>query len=193
MFRKGKNWLGSAVSKNFKNQPQSTGNYEPYILTSLLTDNVQRDAAGNIVSASGTVQNSTQRMISIVSKVVNLNPTLIVSTKFGFLDQPLINYTADYQFGLIDAGQYLNGVTTDPLNNFVSAGSFVVGSWYVITTVGTTNFTAIGAASNALYIEFQATGAGTGDGIAVAMSTIDCVTYDPLTAQQNVVDCGTYG
>ena len=193
MLRKGKNWLGSATTSNFKNQPQSTGNYQPYILTSLLTDNIQRDAYGNIVSSSGTVQNSTQRMIAVVSKVVNLNPTLIVSTKFGFLDQPLINYTADYQFGLIDAGQYLNGVTTDPLNNFVSAGSFVVGSWYVITTVGTTDFTAIGAASNALYIEFQATGAGTGDGTAVAMSTIDCVTYDPLTAQQNVVDCGTYG
>jgi hypothetical protein len=192
MLRKGKNWLGSAVSKDFKNQPQSTGNYEPYILTSLLTDNVQRDAAGNIVSSSGTVQNSTQRMISIVSKVVNLNPTLIVSTKFGFLDQPLINYTTDYQFGLIDAGQYLNGNPTEDLNNFVSAGYFVVGVWYVITTIGTTDFTAIGAASNAVYIEFQATGTGTGDGIAVAMSTIDCSTYDPLTAQQNVVDCGTY-
>lgn len=192
MMRMGKNWLGAATISDFKNQPQSTGNYQPYILTSLLTDNVQRNANGDIVSSNGSLQNSTQRMISVVSKAVNLNPTLIVSTKFGFLDQPLINYTADYQFGLIDAGQYLNGVPTDLLDNFVSAGSFVLGSWYVVTTLGTTDFTSIGAASNTLNVEFQATGAGTGTGIAVAMSTIDCGTYNPLTLQPTVIDCGTY-
>jgi len=192
MLRMGKDWRGSSQTKDFKNQPQSTGNYQPYLLTSLLTDNVQRDAKGNIVSADGTIQNSTQRLISVVSKVVNLNPTLIVSTKFGFLNEPLINYTNDYQFGLIDVGQYLNGVTMDPLNTFVTAGSFVIGSWYIIDTVGDTDFTAIGAASNAQYIEFQATGTGTGTGIAIAMSTIDCSTYDPLTAQPTVIDCGTY-
>ena len=192
MLKMGKDWRGAAQTKDFKNQPQSTGNYQPYILTSLLTDNIQRDANGNIVAADGTLQNSTQRLISVVSKVVNLNPTLIVSTKFGFLNEPLINYTNNYQFGLIDAGQYLNGLPMDPLNTLIAAGSFVIGAWYVIDSVGTTDFTTIGAASNDQYIEFQATGVGSGTGIAVAMSTIDCSTYDPLTAQPTVIDCGTY-
>jgi hypothetical protein len=47
-----------------------------------------------------------------------------------------------------------------------TAGAFVVGLSYVIVTVGTTNFTAIGAASNTVGVVFVATGIGTGDGTA---------------------------
>jgi hypothetical protein len=109
MLKMGKNWLGTTTSVDFKNQPRSVANYQPTLLTSLLTDNVVRDANGNL-STSGVLQNSTQRLISIVSKVVNLEPTLISSTKFGFLNEPLINYATDYLFGLIVCGAYLNGV-----------------------------------------------------------------------------------
>jgi microcystin-dependent protein len=48
------------------------------------------------------------------------------------------------------------------------AGSFIVGRTYVIEFVGTTNFTAIGASTNAVGISFTATGPGTGTGIASA-------------------------
>jgi hypothetical protein len=48
----------------------------------------------------------------------------------------------------------------------VSGGSFTIGTQYVITSVGTTNFTAIGAASNAVGTVFTATGAGSGSGAA---------------------------
>jgi hypothetical protein len=48
----------------------------------------------------------------------------------------------------------------------VTAGAFVVGQTYQITTVGTTNFVAIGAASNTVNVTFVATGAGTGTGTA---------------------------
>jgi hypothetical protein len=78
-------------------------------LTALLTDNVVRDANGNL-SNNGVLHNSTQRLISIISKVVNLEPTLIASTKFGFLNEPLVNYATDYLFGLISCSEYLNGV-----------------------------------------------------------------------------------
>ena len=47
-----------------------------------------------------------------------------------------------------------------------SAGSFVVGKTYVITAAGSTNFTLIGAASNAVGTTFVATGVGTGSGQA---------------------------
>ena len=57
-------------------------------------------------------------------------------------------------------------------NPSVNAGSFVAGQWYRITTVGSTNFTAIGASSNSVGTVFQATGVGSGTGVAVAIGTI---------------------
>ena len=48
----------------------------------------------------------------------------------------------------------------------VSAGSFVTYTPYTIVSVGTTDFTAIGAASNTIGVTFVASGAGTGTGTA---------------------------
>lgn len=48
-----------------------------------------------------------------------------------------------------------------------TAGSFNVGTAYTIVTVGTTNFTAIGASSNSVGVTFTATGVGSGTGTAV--------------------------
>ena len=59
----------------------------------------------------------------------------------------------------------------------VTAGNFVTGTSYYITSLGTgtgqtqTDFTAIGASSNDLGTQFTATGAGSGDGTAIATST----------------------
>jgi len=52
----------------------------------------------------------------------------------------------------------------------VTAGSFVVGTTYTISTVGTTNFTLIGAAYNILGTTFVASGAGSGTGTASCVS-----------------------
>ena len=48
----------------------------------------------------------------------------------------------------------------------VTAGSFIIGRLYTILTLGTTNFTLIGAASNTVGVTFVATGIGTGTGTA---------------------------
>ena len=48
----------------------------------------------------------------------------------------------------------------------VTAGNFVVGNVYTIKTIGTTDFTAIGASANTVGVQFTATGAGTGTGDA---------------------------
>lgn len=71
----------------------------------------------------------------------------------------------------------VKGIYVSPANNWqpddfpavtsrVTAGAFVVGEKYTILTVGTTNFTAIGAASNTVGVTFKATGVGSGTGIA---------------------------
>ena len=45
-----------------------------------------------------------------------------------------------------------------------TAGSFVTGRTYEIITIGTTDFTAIGASANTIGVEFTATGVGSGTG-----------------------------
>ena len=52
------------------------------------------------------------------------------------------------------------------LGTVQTAGAFVVGVNYTITTIGTTDFTLIGASSNTVGITFTATGVGTGTGTA---------------------------
>jgi len=52
----------------------------------------------------------------------------------------------------------------------INAGSFVVGKQYVISSVGNTNFTAIGAANNNVGTYFVATGTGSGAGTAWALN-----------------------
>ena len=54
----------------------------------------------------------------------------------------------------------------------VTAGSFVTGTIYRILTVGTTDFTLIGAASNTVGVIFTATGAGSGTGTATASGIV---------------------
>ena len=48
----------------------------------------------------------------------------------------------------------------------VSAGAYLTGATYTIKTVGSTDFTAIGASANTIGVVFTATGAGTGTGTA---------------------------
>jgi hypothetical protein len=58
----------------------------------------------------------------------------------------------------------------DPIGTYSStattAGSFVVGKYYTILTVGNTSFTGIGASANTVGVVFKATGVGSGTGTA---------------------------
>jgi hypothetical protein len=58
-------------------------------------------------------------------------------------------------------------------NELVTAGSFVVGTTYTIETIGTTNFTLIGAYSNTVNQMFVATGVGSGTGTATSLPNIE--------------------
>lgn len=67
-------------------------------------------------------------------------------------------------------------------NPSINAGSFVVGQWYEITFLGTTSFTAIGASSNSVGVFFQATGVGSGTGVATALATLTTAAISPAAA-----------
>jgi hypothetical protein len=58
-------------------------------------------------------------------------------------------------------------------NVSVNAGSFLIGSRYVITSVGSTSWTAIGASSNNVGVIFVATGVGSGTGVASTVASIN--------------------
>jgi hypothetical protein len=71
----------------------------------------------------------------------------------------------------------------------VTAGAFTVGATYLITSVGTTNFVAIGAAANAIGVLFTATGVGSGNGTAQYSRTVQAKLRDTV----NVKDFGAVG
>ena len=76
---------------------------------------------------------------------------------------------AKYTFEMTSAGTTVSGAS----DLFTTAGNFVVGRKYEIKTVGNTDFTLIGAASNTVGVSFTATGAGSGTGDA-----FDVLQYD---------------
>ena len=65
-----------------------------------------------------------------------------------------------------DYGEFLSTPST------VNAGSFLPGYTYTIVSVGTTNFMAIGAASNTIGVVFIATGVGSGTGTALSQGGV---------------------
>ena len=54
----------------------------------------------------------------------------------------------------------------------LTAGSFVVGTSYTIVSVGTTDFTLIGATASTVGLQFTATGVGTGTGTAAVTASV---------------------
>jgi hypothetical protein len=64
------------------------------------------------------------------------------------------------------------GTTLDGIDSAynINAGSFVVGKSYTIRSVGTTDYTLIGAIDNTVGVLFTATGVGSGTGVAIDMA-----------------------
>ena len=70
-----------------------------------------------------------------------------------------------------------------------TAGSFVIGDTYLITSIGTTNFQSIGATSNTVGILFVATGVGSGTGTAEFSRTVQVKLQESVSS----ADFGTIG
>ena len=73
----------------------------------------------------------------------------------------------DYLGTLATTGTSLEGI--DTAYN-ITAGSFVATKQYTIRSVGTTDYTLIGAVANAVGVLFTATGVGSGTGVAIDMA-----------------------
>lgn len=77
-----------------------------------------------------------------------------------------ITYTTDYYNPAVKITGVTDQSYPDWSESIVTAGSFVVGLKYQIVTIGTTDFTLIGASANTVGVVFTATGVGTGTGTA---------------------------
>ena len=153
MMKQGMKWVGSKTITGSANLPQQVANYDPQMATMMMTDDIRR--VDGELNRAGILQNSTQRMSAMMSKLINVEPSQILGENFGMLDQPLYNYDTTYQYGLLNGGAYLNGV---PYSNF-SASTTTPG---VVTEDPNT------------------------------VTVLDCLTYDPYTAQEFTLDAGTY-
>lgn len=118
------------------------------------------DSGGTVtlnISGGGstpTYKNGTNALTT-VNNTVDLNVT-VLDTGNGPIPTAQV---AIYKVS--DDSQIMNEDTRN-----ITAGSFATGTVYRIVTVGTTDFTAIGAASNTVGVVFTATGAGSGNGTA---------------------------
>ena len=80
--------------------------------------------------------------------------------------RPPASATKAYVPDFMDVINYAN---SDLLAGFIAGAQgvpFIIGALFKIETVGTTDFTAIGASSNSVGVQFTATGTGTGTGTA---------------------------
>ena len=109
MMGYGMPWTGAKEIAGARNQPEQVANFDPNLISMQMTGTIRRDAEGNL-DREGTTQNATMGMLRMMQKVFNIDPTLISDVKIGMLDQPLTDYTSDFQFGEIDGGTYINGI-----------------------------------------------------------------------------------
>ena len=94
--------------------------------------------------------------------------------------ESLVDFGTDY--GATDGiALIVFGTTT------IDAGYFVIGKSYTITSVGTTNWTTIGAASNTLGVSFTAIGIGSGTGQASTSYSWSTPQVQYQTADSDIV------
>jgi len=104
-------WSGGKTVIGNRNQPQSISDFDPSVIGMTLTDGLKRDADGNL-SRDGKAVNTTNRMITLINKLFNRAPALLEDTKLGIVDKPINEFASDYEAGVIDGGDFINGIPT---------------------------------------------------------------------------------
>lgn len=102
----------------------------------------------------------------------------VTGTPTSPTDELLQNWAVDLNILGVNGGGVkpfiVFGIKNAPAT--VTAGSFVVGEVYTILTVGTTDYTLIGASANTIGVTFTATGVGAGSGTATVGTRINSIT-----------------
>jgi len=135
-------------------------------LVSTLQANAAISAAKVIVTSNADV--SKLIFTKIDGAELNITfPTTADANAIGFT-QSVLSVTAGAF--VVGTSYTITSLGTDTLAT-VTAGAFVTGTVYTIVSVGTTNFTLIGASANTVGTVFTATGTGAGTGTATRVSS----------------------
>lgn len=156
----------AAIADTGKVNLTSSGSETHYIY-SAKADVYNASGGAVTINVSGGGDTPTIRESNGSSTTVNNTVTLAV-TVLDKSDNGPIELAQVAIYRTSDDTQLMNEDTET-----VTAGSFVVGVKYRIVSVGTTDFTLIGAASNTVGVVFTATGAGTGNGTATNGVALD--------------------
>ena len=151
-------------------------------ITDQITQNVVAPAAVNGITSIGLTAD--KNIISQVTVYNNTTNAYINSTNYDIVIidlSPILEIYDEVTVGdsltivtLEGNLIYINGeqIKFTTVNPILQSGNFKIGQQYIIETVGTTNFTSIGASSNTVGLTFTATGLGTGTGTAIALNAI---------------------
>jgi hypothetical protein len=130
---------------------------------------------------SANFDNANDRVMSSYSPTPSMIPKVLSRLMTGLDNQILNANTAAIQDTAVTGGGF-TGVS-------IPAGNFVPGTKYIVTNVGTTEFTSIGAHKDEVGVIFVANAAGTGTGSATiaitsnAFSTASGFSPDAIVAQ----------
>lgn len=155
----------------------------------------------NTLSAPGQIGNGTPNTgafttlstsgLATLNSLTVSGATTLVTPNLG-TPSTLVGTNITGTANALNAGIGVNQTWQNVLSNrndtVLTAGSFVIGNLYTILTVGTTNFTLIGASSNTVGVVFTATGAGSGTG--TARNTYQNTTGKPIVVNV-MTDQGT--
>ena len=120
----------------------------------------------------------------------NIVTTIKSVLDIGTLYIPFSSNSKVYEpFTLVDITIGLNDIVVDET---FTAGEFVIDNTYKILTIGTTDFTLIGASNNTIGEIFKATGVGTGTGTAIDTVHEYWWVASDIVEPVNVDDLDTY-
>jgi hypothetical protein len=119
--------------------------------------------------------------------LVGSNPNIVVNSTSGIQQgyaiecigvyKDIVATLGSYDVTVPDVAGLKIGQLIDSSEETITAGNFVVGNDYKITSLGTTDFTLIGAPSNTEGVLFTATGVGSGTGTANYLSALNYFAY----------------
>jgi hypothetical protein len=180
-------YRATSLSTTWLTQPLSYTDSIIYVedVTKITTNVVQNEVTPALVNGVYTIGlDADKRIISQVIVVNNTTSTTLPSSAYSvqIVDTaPVLEITSGVSVGqsltitvilgnlIYVAGEQIKFTTINPI---LVAGNFAIGQTYTIETIGTTNFTLIGASANTIGLTFVATGQGTGTGTAIAVNAI---------------------
>jgi len=160
-----------SVWKCLMNVNGESSTVEPTISSNLSDKHIKSSNDGFVWKYMYSISNAQYLKFGGSEVEINGNKWMPIKTLFAAPSAVDNNSTTsqwDVQRQAVHGGVHL----VKPTTSIITAGSFVVGKTYTIVSIGTTDFTLIGADSNPAVGEiFTATGLGSGDGTARGLAT----------------------